>query len=291
MTDIKYRKFPCGLCGGSSFKKMFTKTDSSRFLSTAVDVNVAKCTGCGMIASNPRIGDVSSLYNDRYYKDEFASQRSSMEKSRINASGKAFMRIEKITNMHSGRLIDIGCGSGTFLNGIIASNSQWEVHGLDIKNCLQGKSRNAVFHKCRVEDADKIRQKFSMATMIEVAEHLENPVKTFRSVSRILDDDGWLFISTANLESIISKLRGEKEGYYKAPHVSYWSPRTIRLCLEKSGFNVRKITTMHNGNWQHFIDTKRLRFLAAATSLEILNRIHIGNTFLLGGMNVFAQKA
>ena len=126
--------------------------------------------------------------------------------------------------------------------------------------------------------------------MIEVAEHLAEPVKTFTSINNALNVGGWLFISKANLESIFAKIRGKNEQYYKTAHVTYWSRKTIRLCLEKCGFRVAKITTMHNGNWSYFRYTKNLHALGSAVMFEILNRVHFNDTFLVGGMNVFAQK-
>ncbi|MCX6815544.1 MAG: class I SAM-dependent methyltransferase [Candidatus Aenigmarchaeota archaeon] len=288
MKKIQYVRLPCGLCGGRDFDDLFTKIDRENSLRQPIEVHVVKCKGCGLIAANPRIKDIYSLYNKDYYKEEFAPYEA--EQLRIESAVPAFHRIENIIGKKAGRLIDLGCGSGVFLNGVIKASDKWEMHGLDITNFLRGPAKSKVkFHRMTIDNVCKIKDKFDLAVMIEVAEHLTDPVKTFTAVNKALKEGGWLFISTANLESITAKIRGDREAYYKAAHVTYWSPKTIRKCLERCGFSV-KVKPMHNGYWREFRMNKSFTTLKNAATLSVFNKLHFRDTFLIGGMNVFAQK-
>jgi hypothetical protein len=73
-------------------------------------------------------------------------------------------------------------------------------------------------------------------------EHLPDPLKTLKRVSKLLSDDGILIIKGPNLASFDRIWHGDKwRGYSDKSHLYYFTPKTYQMMLEKAGFSVQKI--------------------------------------------------
>ncbi len=279
---------PCNLCGSLNFNKLFEKIDTAPFLPDHITFSVSKCKDCGMIFSSRRVKDLDIFSSKSYYHHTF-SPTSNYD---VNVGKAVFASISKTTQLDSGNIIDIGAGNGRFLKAVMEYSDHWKLYALDLENCLASDVKNDItFFKTPIESCSKIIPKiFDIANMVEVAEHLIDPKKAFSEINGILKVGGWLHLSTGNVEALLTKSRGSREPYFMSQHFSYWSPNTIRTCLEACGFKVVKISNLFNGNWQLWKDTGNLSYLLRAMELEVANRIHFKDTFLIGGMRVFARK-
>ena len=76
---------------------------------------------------------------------------------------------------------------------------------------------------------------FDVATMIEVLEHIPDPVAALRRVRSLLRPGGLLFLTTGNAAPYRARLLRWR---YVVPevHVSVFEPETLALALEKAGF-------------------------------------------------------
>ena len=117
---------------------------------------------------------------------------------------------------HSSRLLDLGCGQGTFLNRVISLN-KFQVTGADGYHYPELDSAKIPFLKIDLNSTLPIDdQTFDIVTAIEVIEHLENPRHFIREIHRILKPKGLAIITTPNNESITSLLSLFLRGYFSA---------------------------------------------------------------------------
>ena len=73
--------------------------------------------------------------------------------------------------------------------------------------------------------------------MIEVVEHLTDPVVQLKKICKKLNNDGWLFITTPNTKGINATLNGEKWKESNNPtHINLFSYEGISELLFKAGF-------------------------------------------------------
>jgi 2-polyprenyl-3-methyl-5-hydroxy-6-metoxy-1,4-benzoquinol methylase len=150
-----------------------------------------------------------------------------------------------------GRLLDIGCSAGFFLN--VARDHNWETHGLEISQDTAAIAKERYHLKVTVgtpEESTFPSHYFDVVTMWDVLEHVEDPKKTLRFVNRILKDDGIVAISTPNIDGLFPKL-----SYKVANFINYWphpepprhlfqfSRKTLGQVLKLTGF---KLLAVHD---------------------------------------------
>ncbi len=83
---------------------------------------------------------------------------------------------------------------------------------------------------------------YNVVTMWDVIEHLKDPNKTIQYINKLLTKDGFLFITTGNVESSVAGVTG-KHWYLMTPpaHLFYFSEETITKLLEQNNFKVLDI--------------------------------------------------
>jgi SAM-dependent methyltransferase len=159
------------------------------------------------------------------------------------------------TRNHPLRLLDIGCGTGGFLEH--AQNGEFELYGFDASKAQSEYARKR-FPNVRyarscseylVEHGDRKLQ-FDVITLWDVIEHIRNPLDYLREMRGVIRPGGLVYISTPNglaklwklklykLFSIEIDLRGE---FMPWEHVFYYSPRSLEYLLRKSGFKMLKL--------------------------------------------------
>jgi 2-polyprenyl-3-methyl-5-hydroxy-6-metoxy-1,4-benzoquinol methylase len=142
----------------------------------------------------------------------------------------------------SGRLLDVGCGLGFFLER--AAGRGWEVAGLDTSpNWVELANRRLGSDRVRlsaVEEADFPRASFAQITVWDVLEHVYDPVPFLSRLRELLEPGGRLFIRTPNFSyvyPVYATRRLMKSNVELGPtnHVVYFTSRTIRAALDQAG--------------------------------------------------------
>ena len=97
-----------------------------------------------------------------------------------------------VKKMPVGRVLEIGCGSGRYLEHL--KKQGWEITGIDIQN----KDKDFI----KVIDVEKgfdLEEKFDLILAVEVIEHLVDTDFFLQNLSKHLKENGILIISTPNL--------------------------------------------------------------------------------------------
>ncbi len=167
---------------------------------------------------------------DSYFDDQMHVTPAFLHRSRLS-------RIE--TFRKPGKLLDIGCAGGNFLQ--VARQRGWQVWGVELSGAMRKRAFEATGHPIfeSIEQAAAGKQRFDCVTMFEVIEHLNDPVSTMRNVLGLLDPDGLLALSTPNCECPEAITGLPIDVWFIPPeHVSYFGPGTLSACLERAGFKM-----------------------------------------------------
>lgn len=148
----------------------------------------------------------------------------------------------KVRKGSSGKLLDIGCGSGAFLNSMKSYFDVWGIepfsHNTELYKDLHDRIQFTTLEgSTPVEGCELI-------TFWHCLEHLEDPGDAIAYASKCLHKDGRLFISIPNFDSWQAKLFGDRWFHLVVPrHTIHFDPTTLAKFLESCGYEVDSHST------------------------------------------------
>lgn len=137
------------------------------------------------------------------------------------------------------KLLDIGCGNGSFLH--IARQLGWQTWGCDKdESALKIASQSgAKVFKVALPNIDLPDNLFDIITLSHVIEHVHDPALTLREIHRLLKPGGSLWLATPNLDSEGAKLFRQNWLHLDSPrHLCLFTPSSISALLKAEGFGV-----------------------------------------------------
>jgi 2-polyprenyl-3-methyl-5-hydroxy-6-metoxy-1,4-benzoquinol methylase len=227
---------------------------------------IVRCTRCGHLYVSPRppMEDVVAIYGDDYFENP-AFRTTDHEayfgymdylNDRENIQIRLRQVLGRIAWLHgAGRLLDVGCGPGLFLE--VGDRAGWESWGVDLNKSAIDWARDNVSENVRVgtvSDLGAEPESFACVTMFDVIEHLADPRAELQEVWRILEPGGILVVATPDAGALMSRLLGSHWLEMKrAPeHLHFFSVQGMAKLLDLSGFtpsewhSIGKVTTMRN---------------------------------------------
>ncbi len=194
-----------------------------------------KCKKCGFIWINPSLNAVGL---EKYYHDYIGMRFKDEEKTRQRQIQYQIDRDFLQMYISQGRVLDVGCSGGFFLNAL---NDAFEKHGVEIdreavryaqKNYSFG---NNILHSSLL-DASYPMEYFDLIVMRGSIEHLPDPRAFLKKVSYFLKKGGHFYVAaTPNADSFCADLYREKwNQFHPIRHLFYFSPKTLSgLCLKE----------------------------------------------------------
>lgn len=226
----------CAVCGETSDRTLFSAPDPDG--RDAEPFRIARCEGCALAFVSPRPpeSDLGRYYAAGYYDKP---GEDSGRVGRLLAGMFMAERVGRVDGLRSrGRLLDVGCGEGTFLAAM--SRRGWEAWGVEISS--EGAARAAarpglVIHQKPLAECALPSGHFDVITLWHSIEHVSDPGAVLREARRLLKDDGRLFLAFPNPESWDFKLFGARWFHLDPPrHLNYFSPETMTRLLDAAGF-------------------------------------------------------
>ncbi len=230
--NFEFEEAYCPLCGPEAKQVLHYKFDPFQ---------VVKCLNCDLAFLSPRFkeDDILKFYQGQdYYASSHARQGYDDYLDLREAWIKTFSRRLKIisTYKNKGRILDIGCGPGFFLEAAtkMGYSDLWGIDPSDYivdvarkkfgKNILQG----------TIESNELEPDSFDLLTAFDVFEHIYRPVDFVNRAHELLKDDGILAFTTPNPKSALARIFGRQWVSFKMPeHVFYWAPDTARKVLDE----------------------------------------------------------
>ncbi len=144
------------------------------------------------------------------------------------------------------RLLEIGCGHGVGL--LAAKDEAWEPFGVEVSEETSKEARERfglnVFTGT-LEQARYPDNRFGLALMFAVLEHIIDPVALLREVRRVLAPGGVVWVTTPNMESTPARRLKDRWEWVAYPkHLHYFSRATRSLAFGRAGLETVIIGTI-----------------------------------------------
>jgi SAM-dependent methyltransferase len=149
-----------------------------------------------------------------------------------------------------GRLLDVGCGNGAFLD--VMRGLGWHVTGVepDPKAAEVALKRGLEVHAGDIESAPLPEGEFDAITLSHVMEHFRDPPLVLAKLARALKPGGSLVSISPNPIGLLGRIFGPHWYGLDAPrHLVLPSPAGYRRMGEAAGLQVACRTSMHAVYW------------------------------------------
>ena len=151
--------------------------------------------------------------------------------------------------VQSGELLDVGCATGLFM--LQAEKAGFTVTGLDVSEYATRIAKRRFTGKIKtesIENALYAPRSFSVITLFDVIEHLEDPRAVLVKLHGYLKKNGILVLNTGDADSLMAKIQGKDWHFFIPPqHFFYFSKKTLTTLLHQAGFRVLAID--RKGKW------------------------------------------
>jgi 2-polyprenyl-3-methyl-5-hydroxy-6-metoxy-1,4-benzoquinol methylase len=145
----------------------------------------------------------------------------------------------------AGRLLDVGCGSGTFLARMAGRG--WQVTGVDFDPSAVETARRHPGVDVHVGGIDSLPDDFGpfdVITASHVIEHVDSPGEFLAHCRRLLKPGGRLAIRTPNAGSLGHRLYGPAwRGLEPPRHLVVFTLEALREAAMRRGFEVERLFT------------------------------------------------
>jgi SAM-dependent methyltransferase len=141
------------------------------------------------------------------------------------------------------RLLDVGCGGGGFLKR--ARDRGFDVTGVDYNEerlAAVRKELGVDAFSGSLEEFAKARpdERFDVATIFEVVEHLDDPGRWLDVMRSLLKPGGLLFVGVPNKDRAFDPFTGPAMEWIDNPphHLSRWKPAVMAKFVASRGYRV-----------------------------------------------------
>ncbi|ADE13102.1 class I SAM-dependent methyltransferase [Sideroxydans lithotrophicus] len=160
-----------------------------------------------------------------------------------------YLRFMTLSGEPAGRLLDVGCGGGRFLNRM--KKRGWQVEGTDFDEQATQKVSARYGIKTHIGDLTQCTlpaNSFDVVTMSQTIEHLYDPLATLHECLRILKPGGLLVMTTPNALSIgAAEFAAFWRGWEAPRHLHLFSVESLQRLTRRAGFEVTDASTYSAG--------------------------------------------
>jgi 2-polyprenyl-3-methyl-5-hydroxy-6-metoxy-1,4-benzoquinol methylase len=239
----------CPICQSDKTKKLYDLRKIS-----GKEYDLLKCKNCSVkfLYPLPSTAHQKKYYNDPLYQESkyFVHMKRDYKGSR---EYKIFDRgTALIDSGTKGKVLDIGCSSGVFLD--MMRTKGWDVAGVELCGEFVKLARelfglenifNGTLEEARFED-----ESFDLITMWDLVEHVPDPSSLLLEAERILKPTGLLLILTPDENSLIKYLTNMSYritlGHFRLPvsviydehHLFYFNLRSLDYALKNAGLRL-----------------------------------------------------
>jgi SAM-dependent methyltransferase len=142
------------------------------------------------------------------------------------------------------RVLDVGCGSGEFLQRMRTRG--WDVVGVEPDPVAAARARSAELdvRDGSLADAAFADDTFDAIVLSHVIEHVHDPIALLRECGRVLRPGGVLLIMTPNLERIGHRRFGaDWRGLEPPRHLHLFSSRSLSTSVRLAGLDLAEVRT------------------------------------------------
>lgn len=229
----------CTLCGSERTREFIAASD--RFFARSNMYQLLQCESCSLVwlADPPEASEMQRHYGPSY--DQFI--RRATDKESENHWRRAVATVQRYSQ--GGRLLDLGCGSGSFLHCL--RGGAWRLWGIEM-SAKAAELARARSHATILTD-DIVQAPFppgifDVITCFHVFEHMTSPRDVLAKVEEWLKPGGIFCVHVPNIEAAEERLFRSYWYPLELPrHLFHFSPRSLRQLAQASGLEEVSVTT------------------------------------------------
>jgi SAM-dependent methyltransferase len=142
-------------------------------------------------------------------------------------------------------LLDLGAHVGRLMH--LAAAAGWRAEGIELNprtSAYAARATGLPVHRADLRDLQAEGRRYAAVTLVDVLEHIPEPVGALRAVRDVLEPGGWIAVKVPHGPNQLLKetLREKIFQSYRATvadnlvHVSHFTPRALGMALEQAGF-------------------------------------------------------
>jgi len=266
-ATLELEAIACPLCGAPDATVLCAEPDVA--LGVPGRFPLARCERCGLLYQNPRVRrdqldrmypadypphardpDLGRVLRDRSPAVRWVLARrlgyAHVDTADVGAADRVRARLRRrrvVKNfppwISGGRLLDVGCATGRFLQQMAAVG--WRVNGIELDPEAAATART-VAPDVIVGDPAQVtlpRGSFDLITAFHVVEHLPDPARALRNMLAWLAADGLMVVEVPNVGGWGGSLFGRHWSGLDFPrHLVHFTPATMRALVERCGGRV-----------------------------------------------------
>lgn len=234
-------KVACLVCGADEAAPFMEMRD--RLLGLDGHFYLVRCRRCGLIYQNPQLTRTELA---RYYPPEYHPFLPAIEDEplpwrrwdRRRGVDKRCRAVIAHAGIRTGRVLDVGCATGIFLDGM--RRWGWQTLGVEPNPVASAYARERLGLEvitAELETAGLSEAAFDVVTLWDVLEHVPSPRRTLTEAARVLRPGGLLVLSLPNIESVEARLFGRYwAGWDQPRHLALFPPSVLVRLLGSTGF-------------------------------------------------------
>jgi ubiquinone/menaquinone biosynthesis C-methylase UbiE len=246
---------------------------------------LAKCPRCGVrfTVEVPSAEQIQGIYDEIYSEEgHYRMLVDELRRHKETGTGggghyRSRIFLDRYEPEPGDRLLDVGCGAGTFM--LNAQQRGWSVEGTDLSSTAVRASSDVHGLPVRVGDfldLDFEEGAYRAITAWEVFMHLPDPQAMLAKARRLLRPGGVVVLSVPNEGR---KVPYARRGPESGPPVllNFWDKASLRRFFELNGFRVERLMPQRTMMSLAHPSEGRLRFLRlqAGALLGLYEGIHL----------------
>jgi SAM-dependent methyltransferase len=245
----------CWICGGRALAPVaraifefsaYAEQDPELARYTGASVDLVRCAACGFAqpASLPSLPDYFGRMYDQRWSDAWL-EAEFREGTKDLVFHETLRGLARRVPVERRTLLDLGAHVGRLIH--LAARAGWRAEGIELNPRTSAYAERATglpVHRADLRDLRAQGRRYGAVTLVDVLEHIPEPVGALRAVRGVLEPGGWVAVKVPHGPNQLLKerIRGRVFRGYRPTvadnlvHVSHFTPRALRMALEQAGF-------------------------------------------------------
>lgn len=241
--EKQFEEVSCIVCGTHNDEKI---CEEGQF---GLPANVVICKKCGLTYLNPRWTEDSLIDfyvndYDNYYRPNMAK---TLKENSLYLPVYNRLKKEGFLDKKIDTILDIGSGEGANLQYLLEQIPDANYFAIEPSpTCQRSLKKMGIEILARdlgVDFEEKYHSNFDLIIMRHVFEHFRDPIEMLKKVSKMLKDDGVLYIAVPN--SLNFGKHPLVDHCFRAVHTYYFNIHTLKNIFAKANVEV---CTMYEGD-------------------------------------------